>query len=61
MVITPIFEICNPIGSLFYTSLLIDSLFLLKKICLSVSHSVPQILGPNIGLNFHQNVLFNCF
>ncbi len=39
----------------------IDPLFLQKKICLSLSHLVPEILGPKVGLFFHQNVLFNLF
>ncbi len=32
-----------------------------KKICLSLSHLVPEILGPTVGLMFHHNVLFNRF
>ncbi len=32
-----------------------------KKIGLSLSHFVSEILGPKVGLNFHQNVLFNRF
>ncbi len=39
----------------------IDPLFLQKKIRLSISHLVPEILGPKVGLIFHQNVLFNRF
>ncbi len=39
----------------------IDSLFMQKIIGLSLSHLVPEILGPKVGLSFHQNVLFNCF
>ncbi len=35
---------------------LIDTLFLQKKIGLSLSHLVPEILGPKIGQFFHQNV-----
>ncbi len=31
------------------------------KIGLSLSHLVPEILGPKFGLIFHQNVLFNRF
>ncbi len=38
---------------------LIDPLFLQKKICLSLSHLVLEILGPKIGQIFHHNVLFN--
>ncbi len=40
---------------------LIDTLFLQKKIGLSLSHLVPEILGPKVGLVFHKNVLFNRF
>ncbi len=29
-----------------------------EKIGLSVSHLVPEILGPKVGLIFHQNVFF---
>ncbi len=32
-----------------------------EKIGLSLSHLVPEILGPNVGLIFHQNLLFNRF
>ncbi len=32
-----------------------------EKIGLSLSHLVPEILGPKVGLIFHQNVLFNRF
>ncbi len=37
----------------------IDIFFLQKKISLSLSHLVPEILGLKFGLIFHQNVLFN--
>ncbi len=40
---------------------LIDPLFLQKKIGLSLSHLVPEILGPKVGLIFHQNVFFTRF
>ncbi len=56
---TPLFEILDLTGSLFYD--LIDALFLQKKISLSLSHLVLEILGLKIGLIFHQNVLFNSF
>ncbi len=39
----------------------IDPLFLEKKIGWSLSHLVPEILGPKVGLIFHQNVLFDRF
>ncbi len=29
-----------------------------RKIGLSLSHLVPEILGPKFGLIFHQNVIF---
>ncbi len=32
-----------------------------EKISLSLSHLVPEILGPKFGLIFHQNVLCNIF
>ncbi len=32
-----------------------------KRIGLSLSHLVPEILGPKVGLIFHQNVLFHRF
>ncbi len=32
-----------------------------EKIGLSLSHLVPETLGPKAGLIFHQNVLFNWF
>ncbi len=57
-----IFGIFNLIRSLFYTSTQSDLLHLsAEKIGLSVSHIVPEILGPKFGLIFHQNVLFNRF
>ncbi len=38
-----------------------DPLVLQKKIWLSLSHLVPEILAPKVSLIFHQNVLFNRF
>ncbi len=32
-----------------------------EKIGLSLSHLVPEILGPKVGLIFHQNVFVNRF
>ncbi len=56
---TPISEIFE---SLFYASSRFDCPPLYaEKIGLSLSHLVPEILGPKVGLSFHQNVLFNCF
>ncbi len=58
---TPIFEIFDQIGSIFlHHHDLIDSLFLLKKISLSLSHLLPEILGSKFGLFVHQHV-FNSF
>ncbi len=58
-------EIFNTIGSLFYASSWSHSnpnpLFLQKTNGLSLSHLVPEIFGPTIGLILNQNVLFNCF
>ncbi len=53
----------DPIRSIFYTSTQSDwpPLSAEKKIGLSLSHLVPEILGPKFGLIFHQNVLFNRF
>ncbi len=31
------------------------------KTGLSLSHLVPEILGPKVGLIFHQNILFDRF
>ncbi len=31
------------------------------RVSLSLSHFVPEILGPKFGLIFHQNVFFNTF
>ncbi len=60
--ITPVFEIFYLIGSLFmHHHDLIDPLFLLKKIGLSLTHLIPEILGHKFGLIFYQNVLFNSF
>ncbi len=52
----------NLIGSLFYTSTQSDGPPLsAEQNGLSLSHLVPEILGPKVGLIFHQNVLFNRF
>ncbi len=61
MVMNPIFEMFNPIGSLFYTSSSDWPLLSTETISLSLSHLVPEILGPKVGVIFHQNVLFNSF
>ncbi len=59
---TPIWGIFNPIRSLFYTTLQSDGPPLsAEKIGFSLSHLVLEILGPKVGLIFHQNVLFNRF
>ncbi len=61
-VMTPVFGISNPIGSLFYTSPQSDWPPLsAEKNSLSLSHLAAEILGPKFGLIFHQNVLFNRF
>ncbi len=39
----------------------IDPSICRKKIGLSLSHLVPEILGPKVALIFHQNNLFNNF
>ncbi len=50
------------VESLFYTSTQSDWPPLsAEKISLSLSHLVPEILGPKVGLIFDQNVLFNRF
>ncbi len=38
-----------------------DSFFSAETIGLSLSHLVPEILGPKVAVIFHQNVLFNRF
>ncbi len=59
---TLVFEIFDLIQPLFYTSSQSDCLlFLWKKIGLFLSHLVPEILVPKVGLIFHYNVLFNSF
>ncbi len=35
--------------------------FYCREISLSLSHEVPEILGPKVGQIFHQNVWFNSF
>ncbi len=52
----------NLIESLFYTSTQSDRPPLsAEKIGLSLSYLVPEILGPKVGLIFHQNVFLNRF
>ncbi len=59
---TYVLGIFNPIGFLFYAHHnLIEPLLLQKKIGLSLSHLVSEILGPTVALIGHQNVLFNSF
>ncbi len=51
-----------PIGPYFMLHyVLIDPPLSAEKIGLSLSHLVPKISRPKVGLMFHQNVLFNCF
>ncbi len=58
----PVLGIFNLIGSLFYTPTQFDWPPLsAEKFGLSLSHLVPEILGPKVSLIFHQNVLFNRF
>ncbi len=59
---TAIFEIFNPIGSISYVSTRsVLALFLHRKIGFSLLYLVPEIRGPKLGKIFHQNVLFNSF
>ncbi len=59
---TPTFEIFNQTGLLFIPQHdLIELLVLQKRIGLSLSHLVPEIHGPKVGLCFYQNVLCNSF
>ncbi len=57
----PPFEIFYPTGSLFYVSSRSDRPPFLQifYFFLSLSYLDPEILGSKVGLNFHQNVLFN--
>ncbi len=57
----PRFGDFNPIGSLFYTSSQSDWPLSAEKIGLSLSHLVPEILGPKIDLIIYKKVLFNRF
>ncbi len=60
---TLVFEIFDPIGSLIYASSSSDSPPLSaerKSVCL-LSHLVPEILGPKVGLIFHHNALLKSF
>ncbi len=57
----PFFRFSIRLG-LFYTSTQSDwPPFSSEKNGLSLSHLVPEILGPKVGIIFHQNVLFNRF
>ncbi len=58
---TPVFQIFDPIGSILYLNTIRLTPFSAEKISLSLSHLVPEILGPKVGIIFHQNVLFNRF
>ncbi len=60
----PRLGIFNPTSSLFYTSTQSNwppPPHSVEKIGLSLSHLLPEILGPKVGLIFYQNVLFNRF
>ncbi len=51
---TPVLGIYNPIGSLFYTATQSDwPPLYAEKIGLSLSHLVPEIQEPKVGLIFH--------
>ncbi len=57
-----VFENFDPIGFLFYASSRSDVPPLSVEIIgLSLLHLVPEILGPKVGLIFHQNVLLKQF
>ncbi len=59
---TPMFEMFDPIGSLFYAPTWSDCPPLSAgKISLSLSHLVPEILGPKFGLMFHQMYYLTLF
>ncbi len=58
VVMTPVLGFSIWLGPFLYFNNQIDPLFR-RKIGLSLSHL--EILGPTIGLMFHQNVLFNIF
>ncbi len=58
----PFLTFFDPIGSFFYIQLdLIDPIFLQKKIGLSLSHLVPEVIWPKVGLHFHKNLSFDHF
>ncbi len=61
MVMTPVFLNFSPIGPYFIPQHNPIGPSFCRKIGLSLSHSVPEILGPKVGLMFHQNVVFNSF
>ncbi len=59
---TPMFEMFDPIGSLFYAPTWSDCPPLSAgKVSLSLSHLVPEILGPKFGLMFHQMYYLTLF
>ncbi len=58
---TLIFEIFDLIGSIFYASSRADRPPLLAEKNQFVSITFRYLLGPKVGLIFHQNVLFNSF
>ncbi len=62
---TPLLGIFNLIGSLCCASSWSDwpplKSLSAEKIGLSLSHLVPEILGPKVALIFYQNVLFSIF
>ncbi len=59
----PFLTFSDPIGSVFYAQLdLIDPPpVTAEKIGLSLSHLVPEIIWPKVGLNFHKNLSFDHF
>ncbi len=60
--ITPVLVIFTPIGSLFHTSTQSNWPSLsAEKIGLSLSHLVPDTLGPKVGLILNQNVFLPDF
>ncbi len=58
---TPFWGFSIRLGPYFIPQHNLIDLLSTEKICLSLSHLVPEILGPKFGLIFHQNIVFNRF
>ncbi len=60
--LTPVFwHFPIPLAPFFMPNSILLTPLSAEKICLPLSHSVPEIIWPKVGLNFHKNLSFDHF